>query len=124
MLLAVMMLLMPMQAFAAESVYSIRARNAECSAKNAFQSVGLQIVELANARIDAIINESVYAASMTSDPALIHGIAMSMIARTTVVSQAAQLAASLCGVVTVCDWVPVEIGGQTFYVDPLRVVLV
>ncbi|MBQ7825462.1 MAG: hypothetical protein IJ337_03810 [Clostridia bacterium] len=128
MLLTVAMLLMPMQAFAAESVGSIRAYNARCTSKNFFDAVGMQIVELANARIEAIIAESEAMGMNTNDPAVINGIVASMLVRTSVVSATAQAAASLCGVMTVCEWVDVTIGAGdnavTVSVDPLRVVLV
>ena len=128
MLLTVAMLLMPMQAFAASSVSSVRAYNARCASKGMFQSIGLQIVELANVRIETIINESVAMGSTTNDPAMINGIVASMLVRTSAVSGAAQVSAALCGVMTTCEWVDVTIGcgdnAVTVSVDPLRVVLV
>ena len=128
MLLTMSMLLMPMQAFAAESVGSIRAYNARCVSKNFFDAVGMQIVELANARIEAIIAESEAMGMNTNDPAVINGIVASMLVRTSVISAAAQVSAALCGVTTVCEWVDVTIGAGdnavTVSVDPLRVVLV
>ena len=124
MLLIAMMFLMPIQASATESVASVRLYNANYCAQNALQQCGQEIVELANARIETIISESVYLASLTDNPDVINGIIVSMMVRTTAVSQAAQLAAGLCGVMTVCEYVAVEIGGQTVMVDPLRVVLV
>ncbi len=128
MLLAVVMLLMPMQAFAAESVGSVRAYNARCSSKNLLNRAGLEIVELANERIEAIILESQAMAANTDNPDVLNGIAISMQIRTCAVSGAAQVAAALCGVMTTCDWVDVTLGcGEnaiTVPVDPLRVVLV
>lgn len=124
MLLVAMMFIMPIQASAAESVESIQLYNADYCAQNLFQECGEQIVALANARIQAIIDESVYAASLTTNPDVINGIITSMLIRTTALSQAAQFAAGLCGVMTVCEYVAVDIGGQTVMVDPLRVVLV
>lgn len=128
MLLAVVMLLMPMQAFAVETVSSIRAYNARCNSENFLQSAGIQIVELANARIEAIILESQAMAANTDDPNVLNGIAISMQVRTSAISGAAQVAAGLCGVMTVCTWVDVTLGcgdnAITVPVDPLRVVLV
>lgn len=128
MLLTVAMLLMPIQAFAAPNVGSVRAYNARCASKGMFQSIGLQIVELANIRIETIINESIAMGSTTNDPAIINGIVASMLVRTSAVSGAAQVSAALCGVMTACEWVDVTIGcgdnAVTVSVDPLRVVLV
>ena len=128
MLLAMAMLSMPMQAFAAESVSSVRAYNARCSGKNFLNRAGLEIVELANERIEAIIWESQAMAANTDNPDVLKGIAISMQIRTCAVSGAAQVAAALCGVMTACDWVDVTLGyGEnaiTVPVDPLRVVLV
>jgi len=128
MLLTIAMLLMPMQAFAAESVSSIRAYNARCYSKNFFQSAGIEIIELANNRIEAIIWESQAMAACTNNPDALNGIAISMQIRTSAVSCAAQVAAALCGVMSTCDWVDVTLGcgdnAITVPVDPLRVVLV
>lgn len=128
MLLTVAMLLMPMQAFAAQSVGSVRAYNARCASKNFFDAVGMQIVELANARIETIIWESQAMAANTDNSDMLNGIAVSMQIRTSAVSGAAQVAAALCGVMTTCDWVDVTLGSGnnaiTVPVDPLRVVLV
>lgn len=128
MLLTMAMLLMPMQAFAAESVGSVRAYNARCSTKNFLDAAGMQIVELANTRIETIIWESQAMAACTDNPDVLNGIAISMQIRTCAVSGAAQVAAALCGVMTTCDWVDVTLGcgsnAITVPVDPLRVVLV
>ena len=128
MLLAAVMLLMPMQAFAAESIGSIRAYNARCTGKNFLNRAGLEIVELANARIEAIIAESQAMAANTDNPDVLNGIAVSLQIRTCAVSGAAQVAATCCGVMTACDWVDVTLGcgdnAITVSVDPLRVVLV
>ena len=128
MLLTVAMLLMPMQAFAAQSVGSVRAYNARCASKNFLDAVGMQIVELANARIETIIWESQAMAANTDNSDMLNSIAVSMQIRTSAVSGAAQVAAALCGVMTTCDWVDVTLGSGnnaiTVPVDPLRVVLV
>ena len=124
MLLVAMMFIMPMQASADAGVASVRAYNAGYRASNLLQKCGEQLIDVANQRIEAIIDESVYMASLTDDPNVINGIIVSMLVRTTAVSKTAQAAAYLCGVVSVCEYVDVEIGGQVVAVDPLRVVLV
>lgn len=124
MLLVAMMFIMPMQASADAGVQRVQAYNANYCAQNILQECGEQIVALANQRINAIIDESVYLASQTDDPAVIDGIITSMLVRTTAVSKTAQAAAAVFGVMTVCEYVDVEIGGQVVAVDPLRVVLV
>ena len=85
---------------------------------------GLEIVRQANYRIEDIIEESVRKAECAQSEAEVECIIASMLVRTRAVSSAAQIAAALCGVKTVCEYVPVSIGGRTVYVDPLRVVLV
>ncbi len=47
-----------------------------------------------------------------------------MLTRTKSISITARAAAAVCGVKAVCEYVPVEIGGYTVMVDPLRVVLI
>lgn len=124
MLLVAMMFIMPMQASADAGVARVRAYNAGYRAQNVLQKCGEQLIEVANQRIETIIDESVYMASLTDDPCIINGIIASMLVRTTAVSRAAQTAAYLCGVISVCEYVDVEIGGHVVAVDPLRVVLV
>ena len=85
---------------------------------------GLEIVRQANLRIEEIIEESVRLAEHAQNEAELDCIITSMLVRTRAVSSTAQIAASLCGVKTVCEYVPVIIGGRTVSVDPLRVVLV
>lgn len=85
---------------------------------------GLEIVHQANLRIEEIIEESVRMADLAQSEDEIECIIASMLVRTRAVSSTAQIAASLCGVKTVCEYVPVAIGGRTVFVDPLRVVLV
>lgn len=85
---------------------------------------GLEIVRQANLRIEDIIEESVRAAERAQSEAEVDCIIASMLVRTRAVSGTAQIAAAVCGVKTVCEYVPVSIGGRTVYVDPLRVVLV
>ena len=63
-------------------------------------------------------------AERASSEAEVDAIVASMLVRTKAVSSAAQIAAAVCGVKTVCEYVPVTIGGRTVLVDPLRVVLV
>ena len=85
---------------------------------------GLEIVRQANNRIESIIEESVRMAERAQSEEEIECIIASMMVRTRAISSTAQIAAAMCGVKTVCEYVPVSIGGRTVYVDPLRVVLV
>ena len=126
MLLVAVMLIMPMQASAATyaNVRSVQQYNERCFTKNIFEEVGKEIVRLANNRIEDIIDESIRMANKTKNPCEIKTIIAAMQVRTTAVSLAAQTAAALCGVKTVCEYVDVEIGGYVVAVDPLRVVLV
>ena len=126
MLLVAVMLIMPMQASAATyaNVRSVQQYNERCFTKNIFEEVGKEIVRLANNRIEDIIDESIRMANKTHNPCEIKTIIAAMQVRTSAVSFAAQTAAALCGVKTVCEYVDVEIGGYVVAVDPLRVVLV
>ena len=54
----------------------------------------------------------------------VRAIICSMLTRTKSISITARAAAAVCGVKAVCEYVPVEIGGYTVMVDPLRVVLI
>lgn len=126
------LLLVPVQAGACETQMSvavaqmdaIEASNASWSQTDPQTQAGLLIVEAANHRIEEIIVESCRMAEKTNNEAEIAAIIISMCVRTQVVSEAAQAAAELCGVQTVCEYVAVQIGGHTVMVDPLRVVLV
>jgi len=126
MLLVAVMLIMPMQASAATyaNVRSVQQYNERCFVSNIFEACGKEIVRLANCRIEDIIEESVRLANKTNDPCEIKAIVAAMQVRTSAVSLAAQTAAALCGIKTVCEYVDVEIGGYVVAVDPLRVVLV
>lgn len=125
-LLVAMMFIMPLQATAdtGAGVRSVQNYNARYCPKDAVEQAGLEIVRLANERIEQIIEESCRQADKANSPAAVDAIIVSMLVRTSAVSIAAQVAAEVCGVKTVCEYVPVEIGGRTVMVDPLRVVLV
>ena len=106
-------------------IRSIQSENNAClSGCTWLEKCGLKIVEQANARIEQIIRESCQMAEQADCKAEIDCIIFSMLLRTETVSKTAQLAAAVCGVKTVCEYVPVEIGGRVVYVDPLRVILV
>ena len=128
-LLAMALLLTPALAFA-QSPYSMRIdsiqqHNDACIlASDALTACGLEIVRQANLRIEEIIEQSIALAQYAHSDAELDCIISSMLLRTNAVSRTAQVAASLCGVKTVCEYVPVTIGGRTVSVDPLRVVLV
>ena len=103
---------------------AIEAVNAAWDQADPQTQVGLLIVASANRRIESIVLESCRMAERTDDEAEIYAIIVSMCVRTQLVSKTAQVAAELCGVHTVCDYVAVKIGNHTVMVDPLRVVLV
>lgn len=103
---------------------AIEAVNAAWDQTDPQTQVGLLIVASANRRIESIVLESCRMAERTDDEAEIYAIIVSMCVRTQLVSKTAQVAAELCGVHTVCDYVAVKIGNHTVMVDPLRVVLV
>lgn len=126
MLLVAMMLIMPMQASAATyaNVRSVQQYNDRCHTRTIAEELGKEIVRVANNHIEDIIEESVRMAAKTKNPSEIKAIILAMQVRTSAVSLAAQAAAALCGVKTVCEYVDVEIGGYVVAVDPLRVVLV
>lgn len=125
-LLVAVMMLLPLQASASSSasVQSVQLYNARFCPEDALKQTGVEIVRLANERIQSIIDESCAQAAQTQDPAEVDAIIVAMLVRTSAVSLAAQVAAELCGVKTVCEYVDVEIGGRVVAVDPLRVVLV
>lgn len=106
-------------------IESLQYENNAClSGCTLLEKCGLEIVEQANARIEQIIRESCRMAEQADCKAEVDCIIFSMLLRTETVSKTAQLAAAVCGVKTVCEYVPVEIGGRVVYVDPLRVILV
>lgn len=125
-LLVAMMFIMPLQASAdtGASVRSVQLYNARYCPKDAVKQTGLEIVRLANERIEQIIAESCYLADKAVCPAAVDAIIVSMLVRTSAVSLAAQVAAEVCGIKTVCEYVDVTIGNRVVKVDPLRVVLV
>ncbi|MBR2942316.1 MAG: hypothetical protein IKB82_02855 [Clostridia bacterium] len=126
MLLVAMILIMPMQASASTyaNIRSVRQYNERCFVTGFFEECGKEIVRVANNRIEDIIEESVWLAKKANSPCEVKAIIAAMQVRTSAVSLAAQTAAALCGVKTVCEYVDVEIGGYVVAVDPLRVVLV
>lgn len=81
-------------------------------------------METANARIETIIAQSCRMAERAECDAEVRAIILSLLTRTHTVSYTARAAAAVCGVKTVCEYVPVEIGGYTVMVDPIRVVSV
>lgn len=106
-------------------INAIQQYNDVCTQVNdLLTKCGLEIVRQANNRIESIIEESVRMAERAQSEAEIECIIASMMVRTRAISSTAQIAAAMCGVKTVCEYVPVSIGGRTVYVDPLRVVLV
>ena len=92
--------------------------------KDAQQEIGLQIINEANERIEAIIVESCQMAEKTKCEVEIAAIIAAMRVRCKVVSEVAREAAKLCGVEAVCEYIEVEIGGHKVMADPLRVILV
>lgn len=124
--------LMPAQASACQTqsdvalaqLNAIEAVNAAWDQTDPQTQLGVQIVASANRRIESIVLESCRMAEQTDNEAEILAIIASMCVRTQLVSKTAQAVAELCGVHTVCDYVPVKIGNHTVMVDPLRVVLV
>ena len=126
------MMLAPVQASACTTnlntavrkMNQLNASNVRWSWKDAQQKVGLQIIDTANDRIEAIIVESCRMAEKTNKEVEIAAIIVSMCVRCKAVSDVAREAAKLCGVEAVCEYIEVEIGGHTVKDDPLRVILV
>lgn len=122
--------LLPAQACAAAEpsavaqIETLRLQNGRFDVGDAFRQYGLKTVETANARIETIIAQSCRMAERAECDAEVRVIILSMLTRTHTVSCTARAAAALCGVKTVCEYVPVEIGGYTVMVDPIRVVSV
>lgn len=130
-LLAAALLLAPVCACADASsaciarIESLQQYNADCLSAGSFKTqCGLAIVNQANQRIEQIVRQSCKMAEKADSPAEVRCIIASMLLRTSAVSKTAQAAAALFGVKTICEYEAVEIGGQTIYVDPLRVVRV
>ena len=105
-------------------IETLRLQNGRFDVGDAFRQYGLKTVETANARIETIIAQSCRMAERAECDAEVRAIILSMLTRTHTVSYTARAAAALCGVMTVCEYVPVEIGGYTVMVDPIRVVSV
>lgn len=122
--------LLPAQACAAAEpsavaqIETLRLQNGRFDVGDAFRQYGLKTVETANARIETIIAQSCRMAERAECDAEVRVIILSMLTRTHTVSCTARAAAAVCGVMTVCEYVPVEIGGYTVMVDPIRVVSV
>ena len=125
-LLVAMMFIMPLQAAAdrGAGVRTVQRYNSRYCTKDVVKQAGLEIVRLANERIEQIIDEACALAAKANCPGSVDAIIVAMLVRTSAVSIAAQVAAEICGVKTVCEYVEVTIGGRTVLVDPLRVVLV
>ena len=102
----------------------VRRQNGRFDVGDAFKQYGLKTVETANARIETITAQSCRMAERAECDAEVRVIILSMLTRTHTVSYTARAAAAVCGVMTVCEYVPVEIGGYTVMVDPIRVVSV
>lgn len=128
--LAVLMLLVPVQAGAsakdpgacAREFATLESMNSRFDVENAIKHHGLEIVREANERIETIIAQSCRMAERAHCEVEVDCIVASMLIRTRAVSSSARVAASMCGVKTVCEYVDVTIGGRVVPVDPLRVV--
>lgn len=129
-LLVVLMLLLPVQASAAavqgsaQQIRTLERWNNRFDAEDAIKRHGLEIVREANARIEEIVAQSCRMAERATCEAELNCIIASMQVRTRAVSYAARVAAAMCGVTAVCEYVDVSIGGRVVPVDPLRVVSV
>jgi len=130
-LLAAALFLAPVSACADSSsaciarIETLQQYNADCLSTGDFKTqCGLAIINQANQRIEQIVRQSCKMADNASSRLEVRCIIASMLVRTSAVSKSAQAAAALCGVKAVCEYEAVEIGGQTIYVDPLRVVRV
>lgn len=129
-LLVMLMVLLPLQAGLAaaqtpqQCMQVIERSNNRFCVEDAIKRQGLKIVHEANAHIEEIIAQSCRMAEQAHCEAEIDCIIVSMLVRTHTVSAAARIAASLCGVETICEYIDVSIGGRVVSVDPLRVVRV
>lgn len=102
----------------------IEQQNESCGFQDFLKATGVKIVNEANDRIEAVIIQSCRLAEKAKTDAEVRAIICSMLTRTKSISITARAAAAVCGVKAVCEYVPVEIGGYTVMVDPLRVVLI
>lgn len=121
------LMLTPAQASASGAlaqIHSIEQQNNRCGFQDILKATGVKIVNEANDRIEAVIIQSCRLAEKAKTDAEVRAIICSMLARTKSISITARAAAAVCGVKAVCEYVPVEIGGYTVMVDPLRVVLI
>lgn len=121
------LLLTPAQASASGAlaqIHSIEQQNDRCGFQDILKATGVKIINEANDRIEAVIIQSCRLAEKAKTDAEVRAIICSMLTRTKSISITARAAAAVCGVKAVCEYVPVEIGGYTVMVDPLRVVLI
>ena len=121
------LLLTPAQASASGAlaqIHSIEQQNNRCGFQDILKATGVKIINEANDRIEAVIIQSCRLAEKAKTDAEVRAIICSMLTRTKSISITARAAAAVCGVKAVCEYVPVEIGGYTVMVDPLRVVLI
>ncbi len=121
------LMLTPAQASASAAlarIHSIEQQNNRCGFQDILKATGVKIVNEANDRIEAVIIQSCRLAEKAKTDAEVRAIICSMLTRTKSISITARAAAAVCGVKAVCEYVPVEIGGYTVMVDPLRVVLI
>ena len=121
------LLLPPAQASASGAlarIHSIEQQNNRCGFQDILKATGVKIVNEANDRIEAVSIQSCRLAEKAKTDAEVRAIICSMLTRTKSISLTARAAAAVCGVKAVCEYVPVEIGGYTVMVDPLRVVLI
>ena len=121
------LLLPPAQASASAAlarIHSIEQQNNRCGFQDILKATGVKIINEANDRIEAVIIQSCRLAEKAKTDAEVRAIICSMLTRTKSISITARAAAAVCGVKAVCEYVPVEIGGYTVMVDPLRVVLI
>lgn len=102
----------------------IEQQNESCGFQDFLKAIGIKIVNEANSRIETVIIQSCRLAEKAKTDAEVRAIICSMLTRTKSISITARAAAAVCGVKAVCEYVPVEIGGYTVMVDPLRVVLI
>lgn len=121
------LMLTPAQASASGAlaqIHSIEQQNSRCGFQDILKATGVKIVNEANDRIEAVIIQSCRLAEKAKTDAEVRAIICSMLTRTKSISITARAAAAVCCVKAVCEYVPVEIGGYTVMVDPLRVVLI
>lgn len=121
------LMLTPAQASASAAlarIHSIEQQNSRCGFQDILKATGVKIINEANDRIEAVIIQSCRLAEKAKTDAEVRAIICSMLTRTKSISITARAAAAVCGVKAVCEYVPVEIGGYTVMVDPLRVVLI